>query len=1030
MPDPAKTPDATSIWTVAAYCAVCRSHLDFVLDFREGGVGFEPCGSDDRPLHHFQYLSKESRPRDSDAVPEIKDGSSWIDTQVFRCTSIECTAKLTVRIKPPRLVPDWSKQLTDHLMIKARADKAIEEDPERFEGHTAAQPIDVLNALYAYIENALQEPQLRRKIKRDNKRFRLSLGESCADLLEYIGFSRDGEDWLPPKPELSSRPYTNPVNIRLDDIQKEILVLSHKRPNEEKRMSKFPLIPELAAKCLRSVLGCQEYKQSVRSRTIDLSKQEHPYYAGLGAVEDFHDNLIIFAYHRQIESDPEHAAYYLECFQGIAEGRNSDELQTKAAIEMTSDKISSRDIRNAFKELGLDPRGTYEDETILGTFHSRIADAPKQEDEMRQALKIIGHSRSSEKIQVVASQTVTNYEQALAFLNTTGDVIDDFILSMYTVKVSDRPADEPTARRAVSLIAEHRNSQALRYFLETGSVTEAEMTVDDAYAIFSISEPTIDDETIIASYNVLATDQPAKRYKFRQALMAIGRSRSSWRINHFLGADTTTSNHPPSEWPVGLENIGNTCYLNSLLQCYFTIKPLRDLILDVEKLERPRSEASLRSKRVGGEVVHKRRFDRALRFVEELRNLYKDMIVSPRGTVAPMPELARLTLIKASKEETVRRQSILSPTRPSFGKVNGEMVDTSHDASIPEETKDTEMSDERKPDIEPIDLVNGIENQGEDSASESTLIGDPDNAMDVEEGERTEGRSDFNDKENVPPARSTIDRSEHNETLPALASSPPNQVDLPHGGTKLHVPNGSYLNMGEESEMSETLVTAAPPGRSPPPPPTSKPELRPIETDAVREAEFSAQQEDVTEAISNTLDQLQCALKADSVDENGEQIDQVKKLFYGKQRTYNISEAGKIRYKEDYMAHIMAYVPPGDSLYAALDRAYDKQYVDVDYEGVTKSEPQYATISRLPPILQIMVNRVQFDKQKKMAYKSIDHLELKEVIYMDRYMDDPTLQARREQSWQWKEMLERLKEHRDELATSGVSVDEVISLRR
>ncbi len=128
------------------------------------------------------------------------------------------------------------------------------------------------------------------------------------------------------------------------------------------------------------------------------------FYAGLGAVEDFHDELIRFAYERQIESDGSNTAYYLECLQGIAEGRDSENLHVKVAIEATSEKISGRDIRAAYKDLGLDASKNHEDDNILGIFNSRIADAPKQEPDMRRALKIIGQDRSSEKILTVASQ--------------------------------------------------------------------------------------------------------------------------------------------------------------------------------------------------------------------------------------------------------------------------------------------------------------------------------------------------------------------------------------------------------------------------------------------------------------------------------------------------------------------------------------------------------------------------------------------------------------------------------------------------
>ena len=133
------------------------------------------------------------------------------------------------------------------------------------------------------------------------------------------------------------------------------------------------------------------------------------FHAGLGATADFHDELIEFSYEQQLGVDPYNTPYYLECLQGIAQGRRSEALDTKVAIEASKNRISLQDVKAAFKELGLDSRADYSDDTIIGTFQSRIADAPKQETEMRRALKIIGQNRESEKIQLVASQGKLNH---------------------------------------------------------------------------------------------------------------------------------------------------------------------------------------------------------------------------------------------------------------------------------------------------------------------------------------------------------------------------------------------------------------------------------------------------------------------------------------------------------------------------------------------------------------------------------------------------------------------------------------------
>ena len=178
-------------------------------------------------------------------------------------------------------------------------------------------------------------------------------------------------------------------------------------------------------------------------------------------------------------------------------------------------------------------------------------------------------------------------------------------------QVDEKKSDEPTARRAVVLIASHRNSQALKTFLNTGEMGEVEMDADTAYARLDISERNVNDDLVLFVYNGRVADDPSQIGNYRKALAAIAKSRKSRRLHDFLGSGMVSSEHSLSEWPVGLENIGNTCYLNSLLQFYFTIKPLRDLVLRIDQYKTPTDVDSLASKRVGSRNVSRREVIRA-----------------------------------------------------------------------------------------------------------------------------------------------------------------------------------------------------------------------------------------------------------------------------------------------------------------------------------------------------------------------------------------------------------------------------------
>ncbi len=52
--------------------------------------------------------------------------------------------------------------------------------------------------------------------------------------------------------------------------------------------------------------------------------------------------------------------------------------------------------------------------------------------------------------------------------------------------------------------------------------------------------------------------------------------------------------------PVGLDNIGNTCYLNSLLQYLFTVRPIRDVVFHYDELKLGLADQDIEQRRIGG----------------------------------------------------------------------------------------------------------------------------------------------------------------------------------------------------------------------------------------------------------------------------------------------------------------------------------------------------------------------------------------------------------------------------------------------
>ncbi|KAJ1866634.1 ubiquitin-specific protease ubp2 [Coemansia sp. RSA 989] len=77
--------------------------------------------------------------------------------------------------------------------------------------------------------------------------------------------------------------------------------------------------------------------------------------------------------------------------------------------------------------------------------------------------------------------------------------------------------------------------------------------------------------------------------------------------------------------PIGLKNIGNTCYLNSILQCLFSILPIRKAVMCYGDGKMWNEGARL-GRRDGGRLLTKDEIASALRFVELLKKLFESLI--------------------------------------------------------------------------------------------------------------------------------------------------------------------------------------------------------------------------------------------------------------------------------------------------------------------------------------------------------------------------------------------------------------------
>ncbi|KAF4308324.1 Peptidase C19 ubiquitin carboxyl-terminal hydrolase 2 [Botryosphaeria dothidea] len=731
-------PDNKTIYKIASYCRLCRHHISVMVDYRQRTCAW-PCPNEDYKLHHFIHNPAAIR-RDSVEDDNVKESYR------FECSSPQCGAIATVEIAPPRLGQEDVVLLSDKKVLEARLQSAKRIDPDRPDLQ-AARPIDGLYILHAYIRDALNGKGGSRVPLR-NRKFLVTYGEDCDEVFLRLGFSKktaQGEEeaaWLLPSPPVEwNRLQGHVVRDRLEDTMQELMCLIARMPHSAKQeLKKYNYQPCDARELYEKALGAFNYPKKPGYTANTKGVEDHPYYAGLGALGGFSDSLLAFAYDRQVTTDPQNQSYYYECLADLASGRRSEELDMKKVMEESKGIVSRKDALQALRRFNLEPErlASYTDEFIINQYRARVGNVGAYEvPELREHLRKIGVYRQSQAIMDAAGDVIQTYDQALAWLGANDSNGDDQIVTLATIKKSDEPSSEPKIAEAVKIIADHRNSESLKVWLQTGEVkmgNDPDLEKTKAFSAFGLSnhQGGVDPEMLELTLSDLKERDPSKSDEYDR-YAAIVRAESGRGP-----APPPPPRHPIDKWPVGIENLGNTCYLNAILQFLFTIKPLREFVLNIDEHLMDINEESIRKKRVGSRMVTAEEVRRSQHFVRELKDLFEQLITSPSHTIRPRVELVQRALEYAAPNE--------QPVPPG--------TDTAEPVS-----KEEPISNKEDQDVEMMDGLVDAEAtptaQTEAGDSDATLIGDKDSETlpDLEEGPKAteDAAPEESDKKPPPP---------------------------------------------------------------------------------------------------------------------------------------------------------------------------------------------------------------------------------------------------------------------------------------
>jgi len=247
-------------------------------------------------------------------------------------------------------------------------------------------------------------------------------------------------------------------------------------------------------------------------------------------------------------------------------------------------------------------------------------------------------------------------------------------------QVDDNKNHEQTGRRAVEIIANDRNSDYLKAWLAGADLNDMTMGVDEALRVLGVEQGNVNsvDDTLWPAIFSNARESKAGQ----QTERAIAAIQKALEGKTGMPSRNTDVEHAPETWPVGLTSHGNTCYLNSLLQYYFSIKPIRDIVLNyhMHRMEITSKTPSMKPKpeRVGQLEMSKQEIIGGQKFADELKHLFERMIKDPEKSVRPEQDLVCRAFLKEAQIQG--DEDAIEENPPLASEHDGNVDDVRHDA--------------------------------------------------------------------------------------------------------------------------------------------------------------------------------------------------------------------------------------------------------------------------------------------------------------------------------------------------------------
>ncbi|PNY24948.1 Ubiquitin carboxyl-terminal hydrolase 2 [Tolypocladium capitatum] len=922
---------------LSAICLDCHFHFVFKMAWDgshtdalcDPGQSRWPLQDNQFPWHHLVWVGSSADPV---VTSDHNKYYPLLAREHFVCSAPPCTFQVILEVSEPRMRPWWVNLLLDRDAICEQLRIAKEQEPSRYEGATDDWAYQAPLNLNTYLKNLLEsDPDEVRSIMKRNKRFAVLFGPRCFSMFVGLEFAeqvsvRNGVDegaFTPTAPAPPGGPCgtteLGTYRAYLEDVRAEIQCLIHKAGQAGER-------PTYCAPVLHGDLQCQEVPNVGANALVNAE-----WYKQLGVLPNQSREIVVNAYKRQWELLPSRRRDLVASLMAVAND-TGDELLSDYAITQSSvfdsqlQRLGTGDddgiVSQALSFLGLQPPNNYSADSIIQAFRQKLAQEPAAAVTARSMLMLIAQASTDD-----------SYQATL-------------------LMESDAKMSLGTARVVLGLTASDVPWQALAGSARTKVEGSKSMEETQVY---------LDALDALADH----INSPVMKQVALEMRQSIGILRSG-------GDSRAAADVEPVNFalPVGLHNIGNTCYLNSLLQYLFTVKPIRDIVLNYDDSRLDLTDENIKARLLGGNKMQMDRGEAvvAQAFAHELATLFQNLQSSGQAATRPSQRLANAVLLST-------HTLLHSPKQPSEAPAA-----TSQPPPLPARPSPA-LPDRPADDVDVVTYSARAVPESADAASNSssrTLV------------DREDARSD----RSYEKVETSVIEQENCDSDSATEVRRTEDVNMADDEQDVQPSTGSVVN---QTSGDVSMADAVEPDT------VDQKVLNALEH---QKRSSGTDQQDVEEVMGSIINRLQAAIRPRSIDEKtGIQLETIMETFFVTTVNYTKKFDDKsYQHEISFDRSITAFPAPDGpcSLYDALGRNFDQQILE------ESKLSRYTAIKTLPPVLHVLIQRSQ-----SMGSKNGNPVVIPETLYLDRYMDAPhdsPIFRRRVEDWAITDRIADLKE--------------------